>query len=419
MSVDLDTLLSRVDAARMMSRLHGLAQYVKLSGSAPERESLDTLADDFKALGFTVKVIEHEAYISLPKAARLTHDGRDIRCITHSMGISTDGLEGALVPVGFGSEADFTKAELTGKIALIEGIALEDSTLWANRAGAIGQVQISPNERLYEMCVSPVWGSPDLATRADLPRTAIITVPASEGARLKALCREKTPPRVRIETTVDTAWRKTPILVAERGCEGDAPFVMLSGHHDTWHFGVMDNGAANVTMLEAARLLSQVPDTWARGLRVCIWSGHSHGRYSSSAWYADTHWQDLEARCLAHVNVDSTGGSGATTLARSGVSAQLADLVAQAVKRETGETHEARRQGRAADQSFWGIGIASAFGSVSHEPAAEPGRPVALGPYWHTHDDLIEHVDPEHLARDTRVVLHVLARLLCDAVPPA
>ena len=31
----------------------------------------------------------------------------------------------------------------------------------------------------------------------------------------------------------------------------------ISGHHDTWHYGVMDNGAANATMLEVARLTAR------------------------------------------------------------------------------------------------------------------------------------------------------------------
>ena len=84
---------------------------------------------------------------------------------------------------------------------------------------------------------------------------------------------------------------------------------MFSGHHDTWDYGVMDNGGANATMLEVARLFAPERADWRRGLRLCFWSGHSHGRYSGSAWYADTHWDELVRRCVAHVNVDSTGGA--------------------------------------------------------------------------------------------------------------
>ena len=37
------------------------------------------------------------------------------------------------------------------------------------------------------------------------------------------------------------------------GPEAASPFVLFSGHHDTWHYGVRDNGTANATMVELAR----------------------------------------------------------------------------------------------------------------------------------------------------------------------
>ena len=109
------------------------------------------------------------------------------------------------------------------------------------------------------------------------------------------------PYRVSMHAQVDTGWRKTPLLAAELDTEEgypDAPFILFSGHHDTWHYGVMDNGAANATMLETARTLAPARRAeWRRGLRICFWSGHSHGRYSGSAWYADEYWDELERRC--------------------------------------------------------------------------------------------------------------------------
>ena len=80
--------------------------------------------------------------------------------------------------------------------------------------------------------------------------------------------------------------------------------MLYSGHHDTWYYGTMDNGGANATMMEVARLCALRRRDWKRGLRVVFWSGHSHGRYSSSAWYAETHWEELERRALVHVNVE-------------------------------------------------------------------------------------------------------------------
>ena len=62
---------------------------------------------------------------------------------------------------------------------------------------------------------------------------------------------------------------------------------------------------------------------WRRGLRLCFWSGHSHGRYSGSTWYVDQNWDELDRRCAVHVNVDSTGGIGATVLKNAAAAPEL------------------------------------------------------------------------------------------------
>ena len=271
------------------------------------------------------------------------------------------------------------------------------------------------------MCISPVWGNPSQHTRSELPTAAAATISRDDGAILRERCRRGEKVVVSMRTEVDTGWRKTPLLVAELdrpGASEDAPFVLLSGHHDTWHYGVMDNGAANATMLEAARLLARERPACRRGLRVCFWSGHSHGRYSGSAWYADEHWLELERHCAAHVNVDSTGGIGASVVTNSGVVEELAPLAADVVRAVTGQSHAGRRQARAADQSFWGIGIPSMFGSISHQPAGPVKMLTALGWWWHTPHDLIDKIDEENLVRDTRIVLGVLWQLLTDRILP-
>src|SRR5438270_717878 len=113
-------------------------------------------------------------------------------------------------------------------------------------------------------------------------------------------------------TRVRTGWMPIPHLVGELAGRGENRFLLLSGHVDAWHYGAMDNGTANATMLEVARLLAARRDALRRGIRFAFWSGHSHGRYAGSAWYADHAWRDLHQRCVAHLNVDSTGARGAT-----------------------------------------------------------------------------------------------------------
>ncbi len=223
---------------------------------------------------------------------------------------------------------------------LADGIAIPGVTWRASRAGAAGIVHVSPHHLLHEMCVSPVWGSPSAETRHELPSVVVVTI-SNEDGRLLREQMAKGALQLTLHAAVDTGWRKTPLLVAELPPPDDAPdapFVLLSGHHDTWFEGVMDNGAANVATIEVARICAEQRRRWRRGLRVCVWSGHSQGRYSGSAWYADTHWSELNRRCVAHVNVDSLGAVGADILTNTGSAGGLFDIAAAAIKAESGQS---------------------------------------------------------------------------------
>ena len=301
--------------------------------------------------------------------------------------------------------------------------------LRASRAGAAGQLHVSPHEHVHEMCISPVWGSPTHETVANLPSTVVVTVPLETGEKIKTELLKKPNLKATLKADVDTGWRKTPILVADMARE-DEPFVFYTGHHDTWYYGVMDNGGANATMMEVARLCAERRADWKRGLRVVFWSGHSHGRYSSSSWYAETHWEELERRALVHVNVDSTGGKGNTIVADTTASAELRAVAREAISEQGGQGFTNRRMGRAGDQSFWGIGVPSIFGNMSEQPATGEANASAsvfgggnrlghgTGWWWHTPDDTLDKMDEDILVRDTRIYLQTVWRLLTDAILP-
>ncbi|WP_168990463.1 M28 family peptidase [Aureimonas flava] len=415
----LRALQAGVDAAGMMRFLEGIAGHVKLAGTPSERESLAKVEAAMRAVGYRTEVLAHDAFISLPGAARLQVDGLSYPAITHSMARATaaEGVSGGLVDLRDGGEAAFASADLRGRIVLVDGIASPAVARRASRAGVGAVIHVSPHEHLHEMCISTVWGNPSTGTIADLPACPVITVSDAHGAELRERLREAGSLQATVHAEVDTGWRKTPILVADlpsmRG-EADEPFVLFSGHHDTWHHGVMDNGSANAAMVEVARLCASRREAWKRGLRICFWSGHSQGRYSGSAWYADEHFAELDRRCVAHVNIDSPGGVGADILANTGVVTELRPLASAAIRAETGETLAGKRKARSADDSFPGLGIPSMFGSLSGRAVTGLKMRNALGWWWHTPEDLIDKIDPAHLARDTRVLLEAVWRLVSE-----
>ncbi|AMY68873.1 M28 family peptidase [Frigidibacter mobilis] len=424
----------RLKPERMRADLEAFARRVKLSGTPEELESFRYLEGRLAGMGYECRLILHDAYISLPGPARLRVADLEPVCITHSFGCPAQGLQAVIVDVGAGTDEDFAAVDLTDKIALIDGIASPQLTDRANRAGAIGQIHVSPHEYRHEMCVSPVWGNPDPGKLERLPKTAVVTVSAEDGAHIRTTLQQYSGLTAVMDAEVDTRWRKTPLLTAEfmpEGASSDCPFVLFSGHHDTWFHGVMDNGSANATMLAVAEALLGEASSWKRGLRLAFWSGHSHGRYSGSAWYADTHFRELAARCVAHVNVDSTGGIGATVLADTPASSELRALADEAVAAQSGQRVWGARMMRVGDQSFWGIGVPSIFTGMSEQPSAgvndgaasyaagaEPRQGAGFGWWWHTEFDTIDKIDMGFLLRDTRVYCHALTRLLCSQTLP-
>jgi hypothetical protein len=430
----IEKLCDAVSGPTMMGHLEQFARWQKLSGTPEERASLRYVQERLDGFGFATRLIEHDAYISLPGKARVEIDGRALDCITHSFSRSsgTGGTRGRVVYAGMGTPKDFAEKDVRGCVVLLEAIANPAAGLRASEAGAIGQIHISPHRHLHEMCISSVWGSPTDETLARLPRTVVASVRADDGNALKKLVLAGERIEAVLHAEVDTGWRKTPILVADMGSpngSADEPFVMFSGHHDTWYYGVMDNGGANATMLEVARLLAPQRAQWRRGLRLCFWSGHSHGRYAGSTWYADNHWAELARRCAVHVNVDSTGAKGNTVLSDALSSSELFGLAADAVRTRGQQELDGLRMSRAGDQSFWGIGIPSMFMGMGEQPlgadnvmAAVIGggtrKGAGFGWWWHTPDDTLDKMDPDLLVRDTRIYVHTLGRLLTDRVLP-
>jgi Zn-dependent M28 family amino/carboxypeptidase len=178
----------------------------------------------------------------------------------------------------------------------------------------------------------------------------------------------------------------------------------------------MDNGTANATMLEVARILSQEKTELKRSLRLAFWSGHSHGRYAGSALYCDEHWEELYDSCVLHVNIDSVGAKDSVVLTEGNCMAETKDLAGSVIRELVSEVYEGSRFGRAGDQSFWGPGVPSLLMGLSEQvPATTPaaqaftklfgaGKGGGFG-WWHTTEDTMDKIDPDYLERDCRICL--------------
>lgn len=333
-----------------------------------------------------------------------------------------------MVYLGAGEETNFRRQPVAGQIVLMEGMPSPLRVLLGQQYGVAAEIYI--NDRLRDMCVSPVWGTPTTKTAGLLPKMPVMTIARPDGEALKPLLTQG-PVRVWLQTKTFWGWRTVPLLVGNiPGAVEPDKFVLFSGHHCSWYYGAMDNGTANATMLEVARVLSQHRNELRRSVRFAFWPGHTQGRYSGSTWYCDQFWEDLHDHCVLHVNADSTGARGAEVYHALSMP-ETYDFGRSAIHDATGAEAQAGRIPRAGDQSFWGCGVSSIFMDISQVPAelaADIGstpftaagettakRKSGLPWWWHTADDTIDKIDPAVLRRDT--LIYLLSILRAATVP--
>ena len=425
MTDQLSDLLEKIDADRLMRTTGTIAQWERLSGSEDERKAFDFIEEQMQSIGFSCQRYSPTCLVSLPVRASLQIVGQneEIPCITHSHAASTpeDGIEVELVDLGKGTPSDYARHRPGGKAVLVDGLATPNTVAPAE-SFRVAAVIHNSGAHLHEMSVSPVWGNPTPSTMHMLPSLPHITVDDSGAKRLRDALSTGTC-TVRIHAEVDTRWKKLPVLIADSpNVDEISMHVLLSGHVDSWYYGAMDNGSANASMIETARILSDHSAEMRHGLRLAFWSGHSHARYATSAWYADEFWSFTHHYCLAHVNIDSPGGIGASDLSGASTMAESYPLAREIFNDVAGVELRYDRIGRLGDQSFWGAGIPSFYCSISQQPPEENptgigallGRGGGLGWWWHTPEDTIDKLDPDNLKRDAQVLLATVYRLCTD-----
>src|SRR5215218_8973079 len=338
---------------------------VRSSGSAEEREAVDYLMARLADWGVPHTLHEPICFVSMPIAATLRvdePDGAAYRAKTTAMSVSTDGqeLSGELVyfPPPEKSDQvddwsvgiDFRGQDVTGKVVIVDGMAAPARVLDAMRAGALAGIYINPGEYIHESICTSIWGTPDLDHIDRQPSIPVLGVNQTDGQSLKQVAARGG--RVAFTTTVDTGWRPIPVLVAEiPGSVVPDEFALLHGHIDSWHVGVGDNATGDATMLEHARVFWQHRERLARSLRIAWWSGHSHGRYAGSTWYADTFAIDLANRCVAQVNCDSPGCRGADTFNELTCMSEAEPFVDAVIRDISGIVPQTERAPRAGDYS--------------------------------------------------------------------
>jgi N-acetylated-alpha-linked acidic dipeptidase len=412
-----------VDSVRLddaWALMEEFSHIVRESGTEGERAALARVTARLDEWGVPYTLHEPELWISLPGKASLTVGDRTYHAKTPSMAASTgpEGLSAPIVylPSSYASSVNdiFSAAQVegdvAGKLVVTEGLPMPGKVADLESKGAAGVVSISPGERIHEGICTSIWGAPDLTSWGRQPTIPVVSVSKPDGDDLiQRLGGGGGTATLRAE--VETRWRTIPVLVAEiRGTVEPERFVLMHGHLDSWHEGVGDNATGDATLLEAARVLHERRADLKRSVRICWWSGHSHGRYAGSTWYADTFANDLARNCVCHINCDSPGCRDATVYNDVYWMAEAEAFAKQAIVDFAGQDGQGRAPTRAGDISFNNLGVSTFFMLSSTMPEAlrkERGL-YAVGGCggnieWHTEADTIEVGDRDNLLRDMRL----------------
>ncbi len=398
-----------------------IAAEERLSGSEGEAKAVEYFRQMMEGWGYETKVLWIENYISLPISGSLTvlsPEQKDVRCITHSFSITTPpgGLEAELVYLPAGSDMD-----IRGKIVVQDGLAAPGYRV---RHRAEGRRRPGVRE----------LGRP--AAKHDRDHRLGTAGAGDRGAHPEDAGGLHEPGKRRVP---EGAVRKG----AGEGPAGDGDLDGLQEGSAGHRRREGDGGAGQVRhvqrphrLLASGRLRQwhrqrlhagdgegpgEAQGRAARGVRFIWWSGHSHGRYSGSNWYADYNWEDLNRNAVVNLNVDSLGCVGATDYSEVECSAELYDLGREVIQKYTGQRPHYQRIGRSGDQSFWGIGLPGAV------PVAVPGSrrgrtrgysSPAWRWFWHTEADTIDKIDRDILLKDTQIYMATLWRLCTAPVLP-
>ncbi|MDB5074474.1 MAG: protease-associated domain protein [Chloroflexi bacterium] len=430
------TILDSISLKAPLEVIESFSSLVRSSGSSQEREAIDLLRARLTSWGVPHKLHEPMCFISIPLAAHVRVGDTTFRAKTPSMSVSTGGREisgelvylpsatGSSVSDVFSTGVDLAGVDVRGKIVITEGMALPGKVTDVLDAGALAGIFINPGSAIHEGICTSIWGTPDLASSVRQPGVPIVAVNHEDGQRLIAAARDGS--QVAVATNLDTGWRPIPVLVAEiSGQATPDEYVLLHGHLDSWHVGIGDNATGNATMLELARVFWQHRDRLDRSLRIAWWSGHSHGRYAGSTWYADTFAIDLARHCVAQVNCDSPGCRWADTYDGLNVMSEAQPFVDRVIRDTTGITPHMERPHRAGDYSFNAVGLTSFYmlsSTMSEEKRKEEGYYAVGGCggniQWHTEDDTLEIADREYLLRDMRMYANSILRVLSAPIHP-
>lgn len=401
----------------------------RISGWPAARTQADYLTDQLRGYGYHTHQDEFPGLVSYPRPGSLTLIAPETRTIpamtfAHSTSTPVGGLEGELVYVGAGGEADYEGRDVRGKIVLAElsyAPPRPEKTRIATTQGAAGLILINwgddDNPSIPMGTVKSVWGNPTVDDLHLMPNLPAIGIARDEGVKVVELAKRGTV-RARLVADADRLWRTLhqPHAMLDPGRGGD--WLLLGDHMDSWGGGATDNTSGNAVTLEVARVLAAHRDELRRDVQVAFWQAHENGIMEGSTWFVDHYWDAITRGLIGYINVDSPGMKFAEQY-QSTLSPELWSFHREVMAAALGYVTEPHKLAKTGDQSFFGLGIPSISGrSLFPEELITRWHGAVLGPWYQSADDTMDVADKTVLAQDLSMTLAYAWELATRPVLP-
>jgi len=246
--------------------------------------------------------------------------GAVLRAVSEGWGPATphDGIEGSVVDLGDGTDADFSRAgNIKGAILLAHS---EIGSTWpdlfneymrppaiiarAVKQGAAAIVWTAARERLLlYRHTNSLNGEIDR-----IPQAVVAREDALKLARLVATNPGKVRVKLSLPNEIGSPIEQENVVGEIRGYEKPDEIVILGAHLDSWELGTgaLDNGCNAALVLEAARAIKAMGLVPKRTIRFILFSGEEQGTIGSFA-YVKSHATELE-KIRAVIIFDSGSG---------------------------------------------------------------------------------------------------------------
>jgi aminopeptidase YwaD len=400
---------------------HTLHRY---SGSEDGEQAVDYIMNKLKEYGVPAQREQYNLYRSLPVSASLeVNSGGMVKRFNATPFVFSADAENLRAPIILDPYRKGEKipqiqwekrfSALRGKIVFTYDSSFEFASR-AAKYGAAAIISAWEVDLVHHGTLGRVWGNPEpWALENSYARLPFAELKKTDGEELLGLLRTAEVTGT-LNVKVDNAVKTSGMPIAKIPGKSEK-YVLVSGHYDGWYEGMTDNGIANVSMLDMARVFMANRDKLFRGVVFAWWSGHSDGRYAGSTWYLDNHFADIQKNCVAHINMDIAGCAGSDMV---GFNTSLAEGIPYDKEFlsafNTFPPPEPLAMARFADQSFWGADVP--FAIMPSFSVRNPKGPAFY--WWHTPEDTLDKVDKKVMIRDAAVITKLAVQFsLLDPLP--